>query len=112
MNKITLSFQVRLTAVRTNGWVTIYTSAGEVLAQYCPCTETFSIDSNGCHKWTYTFCIQDTDLPSAIETACGLTSDMVVPPYVAAIPPINLADSQTVDVQGTGTELDPYNYGS
>lgn len=110
MNKFTLSFQTRQTEVRKNSWVRLYTTAGEIIAQYCPCTEAFSIASNGCHQWTYTFCVQDTDLPSAIESVCGITPDIMVEPYLQAIEPVNFEDSLTVEVTGSGTELDPYSF--
>lgn len=109
MNKFTLSFPVRQLEIRINSWLRLFTTAGEIIVQYCPCTEAFSLGSNGCHSWTYTFCVQDTDLPSAIQDVCGITSDILVAPFMLAIPPINFEDTITVDVQGDGSELLPYN---
>jgi hypothetical protein len=110
MNRFTLSFQVRQLQIRINSWLRLFTDAGEIIVQYVPCSERFSLDSNGCHQWTYEFCVQDTDLPSSIQDVCGITTNILVPPYLLAIPPINLEDTDTIDVQGDGSELNPYNF--
>ena len=107
MNQFTLSFQTRQLQIRTNFWIVLHTRYGDFIVQYVPCSESFTV--SGCWKWTYTFCYQETDVPSGLDI-CNLTSNVLVPPYLTAIPPIFLEDTLTVDVQGNGSELLPYNF--
>lgn len=109
-NKFTLSFINRQLAVQANSWVTIWTTFGEFIAQYIPCSESFRIGANGCNEWTYTFCVQDSDLPSGIESVCEITPAILVSPYLTANDLIFLEDTLTVDVVGAGTENIPYNF--
>lgn len=106
MNKFKLSFLYRQLSIRTNVFLRLYTTLGDVIVQYCPCTEEFQI-VNGCEQWTYTFCVQDADLPAGLDV-CNITADIVRPPYLAAIPPVSFEDSLTVDITGDGSEGNPY----
>jgi len=107
MNKFTLSFLTRqINQIIINGFVTIFTEMGEIRAQYVPCSEEFKI-VNGCAEWSYTFCAQDSDLPSGMDV-CSITADMLIPPYLMAIPPIFFEDSDTTTFTGAGTETNPY----
>ena len=105
MNHLTLTFLNRQLQVRTNSFLRLLTSFGEVFVQYVPCSERFSIRS-GCTNWTYTFCVQDCDIPAGLSI-CALTEDVLVPPYLEAISLV-FEDSPTAEVNGAGTELNPY----
>ena len=108
MNKFFLSFRFRQLLIRQSTFVRIFTELGSFVAQYVNCSERFRI-KNQCDEYTYQFCVLDQDLPSGLDI-CGITADILVEPFMEAILPINLEDSDTVDVQGDGTELNPYNF--
>lgn len=110
MNKFNISFSTRQEVIKANLWLEMQTLFGPMVVQYCPCTELFGESSNGCTQWTYTFCVQDNDLPSGIESACSITPDILVAPYLTALPHPYLEDSLTVDVQGDGSEAVPFNF--
>jgi len=48
-------------------------------------------------------------LPSGITDVCSITPNILEEPYLLAIPPINFEDTPTIDVEGDGSELLPYN---
>lgn len=110
MNQFTLSFLVRQLGIRTSLFQTLHTLFGDLIVQYVPCSETTTIDSHGCVVWTYTFCVQDVDLPSGIASVCAITPDVLTAPYMNAVAPLYFEDSDTVDVQGNGSSILPYSF--
>ena len=48
-------------------------------------------------------------MPSGITDVCSITPNILEEPYLLAIPPINFEDTPTIDVEGDGSELLPYN---
>ena len=106
MNEFTLSFFKRQIAqLIINQYVTLYTTYGNFLVQYVPCSERFSI-KDGCQNWTYTFCVSDSDLPSGLDV-CNITPDIIEEPFLLAIPPCSIVGSDTITITGAGTQLNP-----